>query len=631
MPNVPSGVSLGSFVVNANAILRLATPGDYYFENLTLEPGSVVDLPLTGRVRLFIRGNLTYRGFLRSCANCTAPVVLHPLLGPFVQPAQKPNPDNTLVVVLGSGTVQLQRQLNFHVLAPDAQVNMDPGSGCCHQGSIFAKSFELHQYQHLVHRPLPLSLLAGLGATTPNNVRVTPAPPAGQKDTMQSETAMAVARKPNGTANLIVAYNDYGDPLYQHTPDGSSRTILEGGSLLGFSVSQDGGETFTTGRISPPAGFSIIHADPAAASDPNSTAGEVYLAMMAQTTASWDAQTGGAESLFEETPAVDGLCVAKSTDWGLTFPLVSCVPIPTGADRLDGATMVVVGDQVLVASTVFEPARGATVFQAQKDTLLFSSFEAVSAQQETADHPRLRAYGGKAYLMTVSAEFSGGQQTPGTLLVAARSLSQNGWLVPGAVQAGGTEETLTGLQIEEPDGRRLRQANQFSFDIGVVGTSTDPVLRVAYAVGGSALKFASCPVSPSGGLSECTFKSWSVASGTPQFSPVLAHGQGRWMVRWQESTPTGVTVKAAELFGTGVGTDSQVRLYTVAPAMRPCGQIQPAGDIYWGDYDDLVFLGGPSAPSHLQRFYTTFTRNGPNCTEDANFTVPMDVYGATLW
>jgi hypothetical protein len=93
-------------------------------------------------------------------------------------------------------------------------------------------------------------------------------------------------------------------------------------------------------------------------------------------------------------------------------------------------------------------------------------------------------------------------------------------------------------------------------------------------------------------------------------------------------------VKAAELLGTGVGTaNSGLVVYTLTGAQSPCGKLD-SGGIYWGDYDDMVWLGGTYTGlqgESWQRFYTTFTRNGPACTADAIWTGPMDVYGATLW
>jgi hypothetical protein len=76
-------------------------------------------------------------------------------------------------------------------------------------------------------------------------------------------------------------------------------------------------------------------------------------------------------------------------------------------------------------------------------------------------------------------------------------------------------------------------------------------------------------------------------------------------------------------------------MYKVAPQQNPCGKFDPDEDgVYWGDYDDMVWLGGSYTGLHgesWQGFYTTFTRNGPGASMDSLLNTPMDVYGATLW
>lgn len=84
------------------------------------------------------------------------------------------------------------------------------------------------------------------------------------------------------------------------------------------------------------------------------------------------------------------------------------------------------------------------------------------------------------------------------------------------------------------------------------------------------------------------------------------------------------------LLGTGAPGSASVRFVDVASAQQPC----TTSDLFWGDYDDMVWLGGNPVglvgPS-LERFYTTFTRNGFGaCPSGREWTVPQDVYGATL-
>jgi hypothetical protein len=131
----------------------------------------------------------------------------------------------------------------------------------------------------------------------------------------------------------------------------------------------------------------------------------------------------------------------------------------------------------------------------------------------------------------------------------------------------------------------------------------------------------------------CAFRTWPVASPNPQFTPLIAHGSGRWLVRWLEHQAGQISVQSAELFGSGSGSDNLVERHELATGQAPCMYDDDTADIlhYWGHYDDLVWLGRDGGHANGQRFYTTFTRNGPDCTPGATWTAPMDVWGASVF
>jgi hypothetical protein len=628
------GVNNGSFTINANAIVRLAAVGDYYFTNLYLKPDAAIDIPTGGgRVRIFVSGTLSMKGVVRACASCTAPTSPFTM---FSSPAATPRAENTLVMATGTSDVQVQRRTDFVLVAPEGSVNLDVFNNTTHTGAVFAKSIEMHQAHNFYHYAPLASLFEGLSAESPNRIKVTPTPATGVVDGMEAETAIAVARKANGSANIIIAYNNHADTSITHGANASTRSIAAGGTTLGYSVSEDGGDTFTTrGRVVPESGFSLIYSDPAAAAD--GTSGEVYLGMMAESTARWTAQTGSATaSLDNNSPNVDGFCVGKSADFGLTFPTVDCfvgdADVAAALDLeqapVDGTALALTSSYVYFAGRVLNRdtsadllQNGASVFRSARGTspLTFERLPEPPPELRAIDlHPRLRSGSGRLYLLGATSDPNG--TVPGTLHIAAWNEATTAW--EPALRASTVNDVPTGIEDSPID-----QADQFGFDVKIDSstTPTQDVVRVVYADTSGTLRFVECRP-PNG----CQALNWSVsASGVLQMSPVIAYGGGRWMVRWQEAGSFGVSVKAAELFGTGSSTDAAVRIYSVAAAQNPCTTAAK----YWGDYDDIAWVGGaPNQTATLgwQRFFTTFTRNGPSCVANGEWAVPMDVYGATL-
>lgn len=152
-----------------------------------------------------------------------------------------------------------------------------------------------------------------------------------------AETAVAVARS-GAAPSIVVSFNDYTiDPKFEGGPeltmidDGERLTARRGLSLMGYSTSLDGGRTFEyRGKVRPPPGWSAIWGDPSVAVDPNQPS-IVFMANLAMSDASWNNGSSGADSLLDPQTYSDGVCVARSTDGGITFPEIACVERPIEA------------------------------------------------------------------------------------------------------------------------------------------------------------------------------------------------------------------------------------------------------------------------------------------------------------
>lgn len=150
----------------------------------------------------------------------------------------------------------------------------------------------------------------------------------------QSEAVVAVAGA-GASGTIVVQFNDFaideafpGGPEYTLIDDGEGILARRGMSLMGYSVSTDGGATYDyRGKVRPPPGWSMISGDPAIAVDPGDPS-IVYMTDLAISDVAWDAATGGKDELLNPSHHGDGVCVARSTDAGFSFPEVTCVARP---------------------------------------------------------------------------------------------------------------------------------------------------------------------------------------------------------------------------------------------------------------------------------------------------------------
>ena len=150
---------------------------------------------------------------------------------------------------------------------------------------------------------------------------------------VQSETATV-----SGSAFLfpilVTGFNDYS--ISTISPPEFDFTVMpfiirRGASEMGWSTSGDVNATWQyNGKLRPPTatpgqnnGWSYIGSDPSMAVDPTST-NLVYYVHLGVSDATWNAIPGGADTVlytlfYGEGEPIDGLCVAQSTDGGLTF------------------------------------------------------------------------------------------------------------------------------------------------------------------------------------------------------------------------------------------------------------------------------------------------------------------------
>lgn len=430
----------------------------------------------------------------------------------------------------------------------------------------------------------------------------------------QSETVIAVTPM-SDRVSVTVAYNDEtgeDGTFIEYTP--TTRKVKRGASLMGWSYSPDGGDTFTIkGKLRPPAGWSILWGDPAIASVRNpysATVGLVYLTNIASPDDRFPA--GGHSGYIGDVLA--GACIARSWNGGQTFSHVQCVR--DGNHFYDGAAMAVsrTGRACAAYNDVDEDS-----IDVWCQNGLLTSFKLVPNPfpgQKIVTHPRLRADDdGNMYLMAMRA-CSGGR---GQLILA--KWNGTSWTSP--VSAGACDGAV--YPQFNLGGRMLRTGPQFSFDIRNDEMVGSDAIRVVYTHTGSDgrhhLKGNFCSASAlscwDGG------SGWTTDASTGhQFNPKIDRAPRRrnergeviseeiWKVVFYNDDLGGTNQISVKQGNLAVLPD-QSRVFVpfeLVPKHEVCSDTRG----YWGDYDEVKFVQFRE-PSKAAQFIVTGSDSSRGC------------------
>jgi hypothetical protein len=171
-----------------------------------------------------------------------------------------------------------------------------------------------------------LVLIACLSACS-TGVRVTGGTDAESLGT-QSETA-ATTSFGGGVHRIVVGYNDETNSQATIQYGASTRTVLRGASLMGWSYSNDDGATWKYGgKLTPPAGWAVLWGDPGLTTSRRNY-GTVFMSNLAFPDAKFPA---GGHSGFVDDSVAGGACLFRSLDGGVSFKFFQCVsdqsPVP---------------------------------------------------------------------------------------------------------------------------------------------------------------------------------------------------------------------------------------------------------------------------------------------------------------
>jgi len=430
----------------------------------------------------------------------------------------------------------------------------------------------------------------------------------------QSETAVNVSNVP-GKQVITVTYNDDTGTEKTILYTSTTRHVNSGASLMGWSNSIDGGQTWNYGgKVTPPSDWPVLWGDPSLATD---FIDQRYVFMANLAVPKSKMPAGGIDGALNGF--IGGACIARSTDGGLSFSLAQCVT--NNNDFYDGSSMVAAGssfDRSVFAAFRDVDQNKIDVWKSPSDTGTFSLLSNPFPNIPIGSHPRLRF-----------------DPDTDTLYVAALGLDDNkiyvnkfssgSWGSPAVASlttAGNPDITLSD--------RFLRTAYQFSFDVGAPSDNGGDDIRFAYTAFDSGsnrfyIRGSFCNLD----LTKCfDAPEWGTTPGNfnltgDQFHPYVRAFRGFfglppvWKLAYttREDDPSGNTLGTRE--GGLAILPNGTRIFI--PFGLPGGLLVcPDQRGYWGDYNELQFAGFDKDAN--AQFMLTYTDSSKGCLTRWEFT-----------
>ncbi len=507
----------------------------------------------------------------------------------------------------------------------------------------------------------------------------------------QSEAAAAVSILPTSQVEVIAANDDVVGSGFTF-PDSVSRKVFAGASLMGWyfreRTSDNPNPAWSHGRLLPGAGAArnaaVIWGDPGVAAAPDAV-GLVLQGSLMVPNAKFPDGTDPASTCSTPTGNVGciiggdggdcsplgGACVARSTDGGKTFTMLSCFSNTTpgsciGGLRTDSTNGHFYDGMDLAIGAGADP----TAFVAMIDTDnnsegLWTIPAAVSALETSitqvvdgvgpmgqlgsslgniTTHLRLRIDStGRLWRLSRDLRTSNNGVTVNDLKVNILGRNAAPVVLTGA-SATVNAVSVTGVPTaaHDPTGQlqaSLRFGPQFDFDVGKNEAGQDEMrfiyLASARDDAGTSFTFMQaghCNMD----LSQCSQPpAWRSAINTQasQFHPTIKYGFDsrtglhHWKVSYYEvnALRTQVAIFAGDLKRDASSVNQVLNAVAVTPFQTPCpderGTVTSSGgttqvsqsDDYWGDYDDMAFNSARCS------FVRPFTDSSQGCTSRTRF------------
>ncbi|MFO0995421.1 MAG: hypothetical protein U1F33_01970 [Alphaproteobacteria bacterium] len=456
----------------------------------------------------------------------------------------------------------------------------------------------------------------------------------------QSETSITTSYA--GKYIVVVAYNDETNESATIQYTSTTRKILAGASLMGWSYSLDRGKSWTHGgKVKPPKDWAVLWGDPAVTTSEGAYQ-YVFMSNLAIPSSKMPAGgINGSVIVSGDDSYIGGACIARSVDGGITFKNYQCVsrteknnvPNSEKGHFYDGGSMASSRKGEIYAAFVDVTTDQIDVYRAPDEEAQFALLPPPFPTLAIKSHPRLRVNLADGTLYVAA------QTSDGTVYMNRYKGGQ--WGQPVAAAFGvlypcvAFESNACTPSHQCVSGKLcLRTGPQFSFAIGAASDSegTDAIRIMTTQWSEEAKRFYvegyACPLSLS---PHCSYvPQWGTTPGNlnspgDQFAPTVAAWPGfiglppAWQAAYldRSGNPAGtVTLKRGSLaYLPGPPAKPIFVPFSLITNMTVC----PDDRGYWGDYDDLAFIGFEKE-STTAEFLRTMSDSSLGCAKRWTYT-----------
>ena len=445
----------------------------------------------------------------------------------------------------------------------------------------------------------------------------------------QSETASTTSFA-RGQDLIVVTYNDETNSDENIIYTSTTRKILKGASLMGWSYSSDQGKSWHYGgKLQPPAGWSVLWGDPAITTS-NGSYHFVFMSNLAIPDSKMPTgEIDGSVQISGADSYIGGACIARSSDGGKTFSIYQCVSNTTknnvpNSDKghfYDGGSMASSSSGEIYAAFNDVATSQIDVWRSPNEGGQFVPLPPPFPGLSIESHPRIRVNRSDGTLYVAA------QAANGVIFINRYLGGQWGSPVVASDPAANQDES-----INFGPGLFIRVGPQFSFAIGAASDDNfSDAIRFLYTRrdsdnGRFFVTGSFCPLSLSPGCQRAS--EWGTTPGnlnTPgdQFNPNVEAWGGffglppAWKATYYDRSgaqPNAINLQQGNLAYLPNGTRIFLP-FDLVKNMVVC----PDNRGYWGDYDNLLHIGFEQGSS-TALFLRTFSDSSLGCDQRWDFT-----------
>ncbi|HEV7239193.1 MAG TPA: hypothetical protein VGQ36_08130 [Thermoanaerobaculia bacterium] len=456
-------------------------------------------------------------------------------------------------------------------------------------------------------------------------------------DGSQSETATSVANFA-GKSVITVAFNDENPSQMKIDYTSTTRKVHKGASLMGWAYSENDGASWKYGGfVTPSDDWPVLWGDPAIVSSGN----DQKFVFMSNLAVPKSKMPASGEIFGSLVAHIGGACIARSSNGGKTFALHQCVH--NNFEFYDGGSMASSTKGDIYAAFIATDSFRYDIWHAKNENDQFTKLPDPFPKCRMAMHPRIRvgyptlSLGSPDVSLFVAGQIYdcqkgalGGEETGAYGQIIINRYHNGNW---------GTPRVFSNASAINPEvtlsDRKLRTGPQFSFDVGAASIdgndqSMNNEIRMLYTrsdgkrlwVEGSFCKFdlsANCHPAEEWG-STPGYYSYKGDQFTPNvrafpgFLTIPSAWVGTFVTRDHAPAGNTVAIRRGSLAVFPNGTRFMIGFDFVAPLLV-CGDKRG----YWGDYDDLQFIGFEKNSVNA-RFLRTYTDSSAGCTKQWEYT-----------